>query len=322
MIHSLDSPWRYPAAVVAGLLAGGYIGAMLATILGILALRERLDTIDPLEPWFLRWSWSTLQARPDLLDTLLIVTGSVAAALVAVGVAGVYRGRLTPYDDAHVQSRRELRRNRMVAPISTEGFIFAKTTAPETPGDYITADPDRFPHAMMVAPTGRGKGIGFVLPNLLHHRGSAIVLDVKGENFEKTSVHRQKGLGNRIWYVSPFDYVEGQGGDGAPAAPSTRTHRFNPLVRIAAMASHEQQYTALNTLADLFLVVEGDNARGFYQAGKRLFPRTIGTSAKLGKFHPALLGRLRPALTSGARTAPRMSSTSLQRSRTSVSSPS
>ncbi|MAC81938.1 MAG: type VI secretion protein [Rhodobacteraceae bacterium] len=285
MIQNLETPWRYPAAVVAGILAGGYIGAMLATVLGIVAFREPLDTIDPLEPWFLRWSWTTLQARPDLLDTLMIVTGSVAAALVAVGVAGVYRGRLTRYDDAHFQSRAELRRNRMVAPISTEGFIFGKTTAPGKAGAYISADPDRFPHAMMVAPTGRGKGVGFVLPNLLHHRGSAIVLDVKGENFEKTSVHRQKGLGNRIWYVSPFDYVDGQGGEGAPAEPSTRTHRFNPLARIAAMASHEQQYTALNTLADLFLVVEGDNARGFYQAGKRLFVASCLYAIEQGQPH-------------------------------------
>ncbi len=49
------------------------------------------------------------------------------------------------------------------------------------------APPGRFPHAMMIAPTGRGKGVGFVIPNLLHFSGSAIILDVKGENFAKTS---------------------------------------------------------------------------------------------------------------------------------------
>ena len=107
----------------------------------------------------------------------------------------------------------------MVGPISAEGFVFGKTTRPKKTGLYISATPNRFPHAMMVAPTGRGKGVGFVIPNLSHHSGSAIVLDVKGENFEKTSIHRQKGLGNKIWYFSPFDYVE------AACGPSTRTHR-------------------------------------------------------------------------------------------------
>ncbi|WP_226561865.1 type IV secretory system conjugative DNA transfer family protein [Salipiger thiooxidans] len=265
MIQNLDTVWRYPLAVIGGLLAGGYIGAMLATIYGAIVFRESLNSLDPLEPWFLRWSWPALQANPDALTVIGLINGAVALGLVGVGVAGVYRGRLTNYDNAHFQSRRELRRNRMVAPISAEGFVFGKTTRPKTTGLYISATPNRFPHAMMVAPTGRGKGVGFVIPNLLHHTGSAIVLDVKGENFEKTSIHRQKGLGNKIWYFSPFDYVETDGG------PSTRTHRFNPLARIAAMSSTDQQYTALNTLADQFLVVEGDQAKGFYQAGKRLF---------------------------------------------------
>lgn len=265
MIQNLDTAWRYPLAVIGGLLAGGYIGAMLATIYGAIVFRESLNSLDPLEPWFLRWNWSALQANPDALTVIGLINGAVALGLVAVGVAGVYRGRLTNYDNAHFQTRRELRRNRMVAPISAEGFVFGKTTRPKKTGVYITATPNRFPHAMMVAPTGRGKGVGFVIPNLLHHTGSAIVLDVKGENFEKTSIHRQKGLGNKIWYFSPFDYVEAEGG------PSTRTHRFNPLARIAVMSSTDQQYTALNTLADQFLVVEGDQAKGFYQAGKRLF---------------------------------------------------
>ena len=265
MIQTLDTAWRYPLAVVTGLLAGGYIGAMLATIYGAIVFRESLNSLDALEPWFLRWSWPALQANPDALQVIGLINGVVALGLIAVGVAGVYRGRLTSYDDAHFQTRRELRRNKMVAPISEEGFVFGKTARPKKKGLYISATPNRFPHAMMVAPTGRGKGVGFVIPNLLHHTGSAIVLDVKGENFEKTSMHRQKGLGNRIWYFSPFDYVEAEGG------PSTRTHRFNPLSRISAMSSADQQYTALNTLADQFLVVEGDQAKGFYQAGKRLF---------------------------------------------------
>ncbi|SFE87746.1 type IV secretory system conjugative DNA transfer family protein [Roseivivax sediminis] len=280
MIQNLDTVWRYPLAVIAGLMAGGYIGAMLATIYGAIVFQESLNSIGPLEPWFLRWSWSLLARNPDALNVIYLINGSVAFALVAVGVAGVYRGRLTSYDDAHFQTRRELRKNRMVAPISENGFVFGKTTRPGRKGLYVSATPDRFPHAMMIAPTGRGKGVGFVIPNLLHHNGSAIILDVKGENFEQTAVHRQKGLGNAIWYFSPFDYIETSDG------PTTRTHRFNPLARIAAMSSHEQQYTALNTLADQFLVVEGNEAKGFYQAGKRLFVASALYAIEQG--HPNL----------------------------------
>ena len=258
MISNLDTPWRYPLAVCLGLAAGLYIGAMLATIYVVVAFRDSVDSITPFGPWFLRYPWSALQARPSILNAALLITGSVAAALTLVGVAGVHRGRLNQYDNAHFQSRRELKRNKMVAGLDQNGFIFAKLGKPQSDAAFVSAPPDRFPHAMMIAPTGRGKGVGFVLPNLLHFTGSAIVLDVKGENFAKSSLHRKHGLSNAIWYFSPFDY-------------DRPTHRFNPLARIAALPNSDQQYTALNTMADLFLIPEGESAASFFNAGKRLF---------------------------------------------------
>ena len=180
----------------------------------------------------------------------------------------MHHGALTQYDNAHFQKRREIKKNGLLAALKANGFIYAKMGKPKSDAPFISAPPDRFPHAMMIAPTGSGKGVGFVLPNLLHFNGSAIVLDVKGENFQTTSIHRQKALGNRIWYFSPFDWrEEGQGGDA-----STRTHRFNPLKRISKMASTEQQFTAINTMTDLFLVVDqSSNAASFFEAGRRLF---------------------------------------------------
>lgn len=272
MIQGMETRWRYVLAVLAGLIAGGYIGSMVATIYVVLAKRADLNSISALEPWFLRYSWPSLQATPDLLNGALIITGAITAAMTVVGVAGVYRGNLTKYDDAHFQSNREMRKNKMIAGFGANGFIYGKLGSPNSDKPYVSADPDRFPHAVMIAPTGRGKGVGFVKPNMLHHGGSAVVLDVKGDIFKDTSVHRSKGLKNRVWYFSPFDYVDLLGEEGEEAVGRvTRTHRFNPLARISQMSSTDEQYTALNTLADLFLVVEGDSAKSFYQAGKRLF---------------------------------------------------
>ena len=258
MLNSFESAWRYPVALVFGLLVGIYVGGMLATIYVIVAFRQSLDTLDPLKPWFIRYSWADLAARPSVLEGALIITGSVALALTIVGLAGVYRGRLNQYDDAHFQTKREMRRNGMVGRMDTNGFIFGKLGSPKSDAPYVMAPPDRFPHAMMIAPTGRGKGVGFVIPNLLHFSGSALILDVKGENFAKTSIHRQHGLKNKVWYFSPFDEEKG-------------THRFNPLARIAAIPSPDSQYTALNAMADLFLIPEGESAQSFFNAGKRLF---------------------------------------------------
>ncbi|OYX41278.1 MAG: hypothetical protein B7Z02_16285 [Rhodobacterales bacterium 32-67-9] len=258
MLSNLESAWRYPLAVALGLVTGLYIGGMLATVYVIVAFRENLETLSPLGLWFLRYPWADLEARPATLQGALIITGAVTIALTLVGLAGVHRGRLNQYDDAHFQTRRELKRNKMIGSLDQNGFIFGKLGSPKSDAPFVMAPPDRFPHAMMIAPTGRGKGVGFVIPNLLHFTGSGIILDVKGENFAKTSIHRQHGLKNAIWYFSPFDDERG-------------SHRFNPLARIAALPSAERQYTALNSMADLFLIPEGESAQSFFNAGKRLF---------------------------------------------------
>ncbi len=112
MLSNFETAWRYPAAIALGLIAGLYIGGMLATIYVIVALRESLDTLNPVVPWFFRYPWADLAARPSILKGALIITGSVTAAMILVGLAGVHRGRLNQYDDAHFQTRRELKRNR------------------------------------------------------------------------------------------------------------------------------------------------------------------------------------------------------------------
>lgn len=70
-------------------------------------------------------------------------------------------------------------------------------------------------HVMLAAPTGSGKGVGVVIPNLLAWNHSAIVLDVKRENWGLTAGFRAKH-GHKVFM---FD----------PAASDRRTHRWNPL---------------------------------------------------------------------------------------------
>lgn len=56
----------------------------------------------------------------------------------------------------------------------------------------------------LAAPTRSGKGVGIVIPNLLHYRDSVVVLDVKGENFEITSGFRAK-CGQEVHRFAPDD---------------------------------------------------------------------------------------------------------------------
>lgn len=74
-------------------------------------------------------------------------------------------------------------------------------------------------HPFLAAATGTGKGVGFVVPNLLHWQGSTIVLDIKGENYSLTSGYRGRVLGQRVFRFDPL-HAEG------------KTHGFNVLETI------------------------------------------------------------------------------------------
>lgn len=78
---------------------------------------------------------------------------------------------------------------------------------------YFVAD--GFQHALLFAPTGSGKGVGFVIPNLLFWDHSVIVHDIKLENHQLTSGWRAKqGQAVFVW---------------EPSNPDGITHCYNPI---------------------------------------------------------------------------------------------
>jgi type IV secretion system protein VirD4 len=67
-------------------------------------------------------------------------------------------------------------------------------------------------HLMTIAPTGAGKGVGVIIPTLLTFTGSAIVTDIKGENYQVTA-RRRREMGQQVVALDPFRLVT----DGADA---------------------------------------------------------------------------------------------------------
>ncbi len=82
----------------------------------------------------------------------------------------------------------------------------------DTQGYFVA---DGFQHALLFAPTGSGKGVGFVVPNLLFWQHSVVVHDIKLENHEITSGWRAK-QGQKVFVWEP-------------ANPEGRTHCYNPI---------------------------------------------------------------------------------------------
>ena len=58
-------------------------------------------------------------------------------------------------------------------------------------------------HLCTVAPTRSGKGVSAIVPNLSHYRGTTIVLDPKGENYDITARGRRE-MGHRVYKLDPF----------------------------------------------------------------------------------------------------------------------
>jgi len=83
------------------------------------------------------------------------------------------------------------------------------------------------------------------------------VLDVKGENFDKTS-RKRRARGDKVWRFAPVDW-------------DRPTHRYNPLQRIAALPNPDQRQMELRKTANLFLQADGENAKGLLEGGIDLF---------------------------------------------------
>ncbi|WP_147127538.1 type IV secretory system conjugative DNA transfer family protein [Shimia ponticola] len=227
----------------------GYVFASAFLTFRDLGLRAEIDFL-----WLARNYLSLRQVRPDdfQLANLIIGGTTFAGMLLSAVLSGT---ALTKFGKTHWQRAGELKRNGFfTAPGS--GFILGKMTSPRRRGRYLSSSV--YPHVLCVAPTGRGKTTGFVIPNLLTFRGSAVVLDVKGENFEATARHRA-AEGDDVYRFAPTDWND------------RRSHRYNPLLRIAGLRDPNQQQMELQLLATLFLQTDNDRTSGLLKGGIDLF---------------------------------------------------
>lgn len=99
---------------------------------------------------------------------------------------------------------------------NSSSILLGAYTDEENLTNFVHWDDDG--HLLTIAPTRSGKAQTTIIPNLLRYRGSAIVLDPKGELYEATSAWRAKEVGP-VFRWAPFD----ERTSGLPR------HGFNPL---------------------------------------------------------------------------------------------
>lgn len=250
---------RMSVAIPAGLIAGAIVGVMFGGLWLQWQIGANLNTGNPFVLVTDFPGFGALRHDPWRTAYLIVLGGALVLALA--GVVFSVTHRLTTYGKAHFQTKGEVKRNGLAQPVGS-GLVFGKFGKPQRKnrkGRFVCGSYDQFPHALVVAPTRSGKGVGYVIPNTLLFPGSCVVMDVKGEIFEATSRHRL-AQGDRVFRFAPFDFDK-------------PTHRYNPLERIARIADTDQRFTELSKLASYFLTPRNEKggASDFIVGARQLF---------------------------------------------------
>lgn len=140
------------------------------------------------KPWRIFQWWYAYEAyAPDVFARAgLIASSGGIFGIVAAVIGSVIRSRdaayVTTYGSARWAKDSELKRSGLLV---KDGVFLGKWNT-----DYLRHDGPE--HVMAFAPTRSGKGVGFVVPTLLSWTESAVIHDIKGENWELTSGWRSK----------------------------------------------------------------------------------------------------------------------------------
>jgi len=142
-------------------------------------------------------------------------------------------------------------------------------------------------HVLTFAPTGSGKGIGAVLPNLLEYPGSTFVLDIKGENYAVTSKARRELLGHTVFLIDPFKLT----GD--------TSHCFNPLDRLDV--NNPDVVGDSSAIADMIVMTsQQEKGNHWNDSAKDLLRGLMVYVVSLDDPERRNLGEVRRLLTTGA----------------------
>jgi type IV secretion system protein VirD4 len=183
------------------------------------------------------WWWYFFDAyapRVFLEGASIAASGGFAAIAVAIGMS-VWRARearhAETYGSARWAAASEVRVAGLLGP---DGVILGRLD-----GDYLRHDGPE--HVLCFAPTRSGKGVGLVVPSLLTWPGSAIVHDIKGENWQLTA-----GLRSRFGSVLLFDPTNAE------------SAAYNPLLEVRR---GEWEVRDVQNVADVLVDPEGSLER-------------------------------------------------------------
>jgi type IV secretion system protein VirD4 len=196
-------------------------------------------------PWFtvfgfpfylppaLFWWWYFYDAYAPGIFTqgaFIAASGGFIAVGVAIGMS-VWRAReakkVETYGSARWAETEEVKAAGLLGP---DGVVLGKLDR-----DYLRHDGPE--HVLCFAPTRSGKGVGLVVPSLLTWPGSAIVHDIKGENWQLTAGFRARH--GRVLLFDPTN---------------AKSSAYNPLLEVRR---GEWEVRDVQNIADILVDPEG-----------------------------------------------------------------
>jgi type IV secretion system protein VirD4 len=196
-------------------------------------------------PWFMLFGWPIYQPPAffwwwfaydayahDIFVTGGFIAGAGGGAAFMVAVAmSVWRARevkkVTTYGSARWAEAREIRKAGLLHP---DGVLLGRWK-----DAYLRHHGPE--HVLCFAPTRSGKGVGLVVPTLLTWPGSAIVHDIKGENWGLTAGWR--ACFGRVLLFDPTN---------------TKSSAYNPLLEVRR---GEWEVRDVQNIADVLVDPEG-----------------------------------------------------------------
>ena len=138
-------------------------------------------------PAFFAWWFSYDAYAPGIFGRGAVIAASGGFVSIAVAIAmSVWRARetriVTTYGSARWAEPHEVKAAGL---LGADGVVLGRLGR-----DYLRHDGPE--HVLCFAPTRSGKGVGLVVPTLLTWPGSAIVHDIKGENWTLTAGFRAR----------------------------------------------------------------------------------------------------------------------------------
>lgn len=185
------------------------------------------------KPWELFPWWYSYDAyAPHVFNRAGMLAGTSGFLGCAAAIAGsLWRARqtrlVTTYGSSRWASFREVTRAGL---FRASGVFLGRLDR-----RYLRHDGPE--HVMAFAPTRSGKGVGLVIPTLLSWTGSAVVHDIKGENWQLTA-----GWRSRFSHCLLFN----------PTDP--RSARYNPLLEVR---KGPDEVRDVQNIADILVDPEG-----------------------------------------------------------------